>query len=327
MTPEVYATAVVARNAASHPMHTRLRPRHTCSAVTSGFFPPQPLRAPSHERQRQAAQRQVTHQRHVTAPLEVPEPQLRLAQPYAVLHVPPAEHHAHHPLHGLVGRCVADEVLLLARPLVARPDEPVRPVAAPARAHPRRLHLPDLFAQRLPGQTHLLPALAAKQPAVPHQVVGTARPAARGRRLSEAAERPRHLTGVTLVPPVEALEETGLVAVALVEGEPVEADAVGTGAVELLQGDLPLGAVDDVVGDVGGATAFAVTVPGLGQEQVGVEEGLVAAAGQAGVDGDDAVLELAGLAAVLPLHAGAVRALLLGGCLVDDPDPADLLRP
>src|SRR5262245_28575700 len=98
MTADVYSTAVVARSAASHPAHTRLRARHTCSAVTSGFFPPKPLRLAGHERQRHAAQRQVTHQRHVTPPLEVPESQLRLAQPYAVLHVPTAEHRTHDPL-------------------------------------------------------------------------------------------------------------------------------------------------------------------------------------------------------------------------------------
>jgi hypothetical protein len=42
----------------------------------------------------------------------------------------------------------------------------------------------------------------------------------------------------------------------------------------------------------------------LGEVEVGVHQGLVAAAGDAGVDGDDAVLGLAQLAAALPLDAG-----------------------
>jgi hypothetical protein len=158
---------------------------------------------------------------------------------------------------------------------------------------------------------------------VPHQVVGPAGGLARARPAAEAAERPGHFADVAHRPLVQPPQVAGLVAVALVEGQPVEGQAVGQGAVELPQGDLPLGPVDEVVGDAGLAAALAVGVPGLGQEQVGVEEGLVAAAGEAGVDGDDAVLDLAGLAAVLPLDARGVGAVLDGAGLVVQADGAE----
>src|SRR5439155_13411253 len=125
---------------------------------------------------------------------------------------------------------------------------------------------------------------------------------------------------------VQALQVAGLVAVALVEGEPVEGDAVGQGAVELAQSDLPLGPVDDVIGDASPLAASAVGVPGLGQIQVGVEQGLVAALDQASVDGDDAVLQLADLAAVLPLHAGGAPAALDSAGLVVQADGAKVIR-
>ena len=62
-----------------------------------------------------------------------------------------------------------------------------------------------------------------------------------------------------------------------------------------------------------------------GQEQVGIDQGLEAAAGDAEVDGDDAVLLLADLAAPLALHAGSLGALLDGAGLVDDADGAQLV--
>src|SRR5262249_11519117 len=69
----------------------------------------------------------------------------------------------------------------------------------------------------------------------------------------------------------------------------------------------------------------AVLVPVPGQEQVGVDERLVAALGNAEVDSDDAVLLLAGLAAPLALHARGVLALLDRSGLVDDADGPQVL--
>src|SRR5262249_20310547 len=187
------------------------------------------------------------------------------------------------------------EVLRLARRPVRHPQQQYRPAAAPRQPHPRRLDLPRLVAQRLPGQAEDVPGLPGEPRAVPHQVIGPAGlPAGRG-PAAEAAEGLGYLADIAQPPLVPASEVTGLIPVALVEGEPVEGEAVGQGPVELPQGDLPLGPVADILGDAGPAAAVAVLVPGLRQEQVGVAEGLVAALGDPGVDGDDAVLHLADL--------------------------------
>src|SRR5262249_14136490 len=84
-----HATAPVPRCRPSQSRHNSRNARHTCSAVSSAFFPPQPLRVTRHEPQRRQAQAQVPQQRRVVAPLEVREPQLRLAHPQAVLHASP----------------------------------------------------------------------------------------------------------------------------------------------------------------------------------------------------------------------------------------------
>ena len=112
----------------------------------------------------------------------------------------------------------------------------------------------------------------------------------------------------------------GLAAVALVEGHPVEVQAVADGAVVELQGDLPLGPVHHVVGDAGLAAAGAVVGPGLRQVQFAVEQAVEAVAGVGEVDRDDAVLLLADGAAPLPLHAGGLVPLLDVAGLVEDPD-------
>src|SRR5207249_7089213 len=68
-----------------------------------------------------------------------------------------------------------------------------------------------------------------------------------------------------------------------------------------------------------------VVGPRLGQEQLEVDEALVAAPGHGEVDGDDAVVDLAGAAEVLALHAGGLVALLEAAGLVDDADGAGAL--
>src|SRR5262249_37158280 len=91
------------------------------------FPPPQALRLAGHKRQRQAAQNQGPPQPHVAPPLVVPEPQLGLAQPQAMFHVPAVEPRPKHQAQRRPRRPTGDEVLLLPRPLVPRPDQPVPP--------------------------------------------------------------------------------------------------------------------------------------------------------------------------------------------------------
>src|SRR5262249_40273089 len=112
----------------------------------------------------------------------------------------------------------------------------------------------------LPPQPARAPGLRVERRAVPHQVIGPAGLPAGPGPAAEAAERLGHLADVALLPPAQALQVTGLVAVALVEGQPVEDEAVGPGAVQLLQGDPPLGPVADVAGDAGLVAAIAVRV-------------------------------------------------------------------
>jgi hypothetical protein len=126
------------------------------------------------------------------------------------------------------------------------------------------------------------------------------------RRLDPAHEVPRHLAHELLVTRRQFPEELGLATVALIEGRPVEAQAVTLRTVVQLQGDLPLGPVDHVVGDAGLAAAVAVIGPALGQEQLAVDQAMEVVAGIGQVDRDDTVLLLADGAAPLPLHAGGL---------------------
>src|ERR1700733_2672565 len=125
----------------------------------------------------------------------------------------------------------------------------------------------------------------------------------------------------------QAGEEIGFLGIPDVGGGPLEVDAVGFGAVELLQSDVMLGAIDNVVGDAGVATTFAVVVPAFGEEEFGVEHG--AEARVVGTEGelhrDHAVGGLAEPAAILPLHAGRFLAGLGMTGVVDDADGLGIL--
>src|SRR6185312_12566260 len=179
----------------------------------------------------------------VVLPLKVLQPDLLLAQPDRVFHVPAAEPDADQQLHAGPFRRVADEILLLAGLLVDHPDQPARLGAGLAprrRPHPCRLVFPDLLPQRLALQADLAPGLLVEHSAVADQVVGPAgvfdvlRP-------GKAPPRTRYFADIKLL--TQPGEETAGGPVRLVEGQPVEMQAVGHGAVVLLQGDLPLGAV------------------------------------------------------------------------------------
>ncbi len=68
MTSDVWTNLDVPRRFASHTAHRWFNARHTCSSVTSGFFPPQPIRLAGHEAQHHQTQHQVTHHPRVVAP-------------------------------------------------------------------------------------------------------------------------------------------------------------------------------------------------------------------------------------------------------------------
>ena len=91
MTSLVCTKSDVPRWFASQTPQRWFKARHTCSSVISGFFPPQPIRLLGHKPQHQQTENQVPHQGHVVPPFEMPEADLRLADPKGMLHVPAAE--------------------------------------------------------------------------------------------------------------------------------------------------------------------------------------------------------------------------------------------
>src|ERR1700731_970039 len=84
---------VVPRWRSCHSRLSRFNALHTCSIVTSGFFPPQPLGVARYEGQHLQTQRLVPHQPGVAPALIVAEAKLTLAHAKGVLHVPAAESH------------------------------------------------------------------------------------------------------------------------------------------------------------------------------------------------------------------------------------------
>src|SRR5262249_2729712 len=173
MTSNTYARSLVCRCRRSQCRHTSPSARHTCSIVSSGFFPPEPLGVLGHEAQRRQAQHLVPHQGHVVAALEVREPHLAPAHPEAVLHAGAAERHPHpHPHEHLppppVRRAPDPPPRARPPPPAAPPHPPPPPpLPPPARARPalpRQAHPPPALPQEgAAGPGHLLrrPALGA----------------------------------------------------------------------------------------------------------------------------------------------------------------------
>src|SRR5262249_12067280 len=139
-------------------------------------------------------------------------------------------------------------------------------------------------------------------------------------QVQPAAEGTGDLGDVALAAPAQGAQQAGLAAVALVEGQPGEAYPVGHRPVVQPQGYLPLGPIRQPVGDAGGATALTVGVPLAGQVQLAVQQAVGVAGGVAEVDGDDAVVHLAGSAAVLALDARGLVPLLGAAAVVEGAD-------
>src|SRR5262249_20301455 len=114
------------------------------------------------------------------------------------------------------------------------------------------------------------------------------------RRLDPTRQRTRDLAQESLPSFDQAAEQTGLAPVALIEGDPREGPAIGPSGTLELQGDLPLRPVDHRLRNPCGATPGAVAAPGLGQEEFVVEQAVERPIGQGQMDGDDAVVVLAG---------------------------------
>src|SRR5271170_4269111 len=240
MTSNSYTSSLLPRCRRSQRRLTTPSARHICSRVISGFFFPQPIRVFGGEPHGYQAQAQVPHQRLVAPPLEIGEAQLRFGHAETVFHVPAAEGHSNQRLDLGVRWGIGQEELLLAGFVITRPDQPVgprRPTRFAVQPDPRRLDPPDLVGHGLPSQTNYLPALPAEQaggadhffrrPAF-DLLVGPVALAVD----CQSGQRSWHLADETQLPLVQPSQETGTAAVALVEGQPVEHDAVALGAVD-----------------------------------------------------------------------------------------------
>jgi hypothetical protein len=249
----------------NQPRQTTLSARAVCSIVSSdnsGFFPPQPGRLLGDEQHDDLAQRHVSHQPHIAAALEVVKADLALGDAEHVFDAPAAEGHLQQLFKAGLGRGVGDEVFDLAGVHVAGDDQPVGAVGGPAAGmvgaavtlepDMRRPHVPDLRAEGLSLEGETPPLLTFERLAPEHRVVGTfgderglgrAVPGEAG----PAAEVRRDFSDLKQSQRVQVVEELGLAAVVFVEADPVEADAVAQGMLDLFDADLPLGAVDDAV--------------------------------------------------------------------------------
>ena len=134
-----------------------------------------------------------------------------------------------------------------------------------------------------------------------------------------------HLTNKLLLPLGQTSKESRSLPIAFVEGQPVKANAVARGQVELLQSNLPLGTVDYLVRDAGLPTALPVVRPGFREEQVAAQQRSETSACNAEVDGDDTGIDLAQPAAPLALDTGSLGALLGLAGLIDNADGAQPL--
>src|SRR5512142_3080233 len=313
--------------------------------VSSELFSPPFL---THTRQEQVAHRrqdQVTLQPQIASPLVLVQPDLALVVLKATLHPPAREGDQKQSPNAGPRRRVAHEELHLVRVQHIAGDQQVKGLTRQAVGPLDRQHhvlaLPDhrpllaiLDPEPLPrlvpqpwGLEQFVNPLgwagAAGQPghlSAAAAAVLVVRPGDHPRRVEPAGEAARDRGAVPLRPRRQGPQQFGLAAVALVERQPVEPEAVGDRPVVKLQRDLPLRPVHQVVGDAGLAAAVTVGVPALGQEQLTVEQAVEVAAGQPQLDGDDAVLGLAQPAAPLLLDAGGLVPLLGIAGLVEEPD-------
>lgn len=310
MTSPVCCASGTPRRRRSIAPHRRFSARHTCSAVTAGFFPPQPLGVHRHEPEHHQGQEQVPEQPGVVPALVVHQPGLLFPEPEGVLDRGPAERHRQHPGDRLLGG-VGQEVLDLGRRLVDGRQQGVPPSGGP---HGRRRHPPHRRPDRPAGDPVAAPGprVGRGQPGG-----GPLRPAARG--LADR-EVDRHLGHEPAARQVEDAEHRDGRTIPLVEHQPVGPHPVLLQSGQLVQGDPPLRPVADAVGDAGRPAPLPVCVPLLRQVQVGVEQGLERPPRYPDVDGHDPVVELADAPEVLPLDPGRVAAPLAGAGLVNHPD-------
>ena len=259
--------------------------------------------------------REVSHDRVVAANFEMTQAQFVLLVFQGALHRPARESDMQDDFQRRARLGVAKEVFFFLRiENIARVDEPVGAENLASALQPKRspLDFPDrraffgvLDVDALPRLTHHGLRVAAQGFDI----------AVDGTRFAAWIAQPTvkvaaDFADETLLQGFEPSQKVGTTGVPFVEGEPSEVDAVGQRVAELFEGDFILGSVGNVIGN-GCFLASLRIVPGvLGKKQRAVEHGAETRieAGVAEVNADNAVIDLAGVAAPLPLHAGGFLA-------------------
>ena len=131
----------------------------------------------------------------------------------------------------------------------------------------------------------------------------------------------RDLSNVVLPQMVQFPQETLISAISFIKGQPGETQAVTHSPMVLLQGDLPLGAMEDIVANTRLAAPLPIFVPCVfRQKQLSVQQGVEVQRCITEVNTDDAILEFSNSPAVLTLDTGGFVAFLGETGLIDHAD-------
>jgi len=130
------------------------------------------------------------------------------------------------------------------------------------------------------------------------------------RLVNPAGERRGDLANITLPQGVELVEELAVSAVPFVERPCRHANPVGQRPTDLVQGDIRFFPIHHIVGNTGFLATCRIVCPIFGQVQIAVEQTLKVAGRIRYMNADDTVVDLAGVAAPLPLDCGGMGAFL-----------------
>lgn len=269
----------------------------------------------------------MSHDRVVLADFEMTHAEFILVVLQGALHRPARERDMQNDF----GRCarggIAQEVFFLSRiENVAGIDEPIRAQNFAVALQPKgsgfdfpnaRAFFGVLDVEALPWLTHHGARITAQRLDVPVDGSGFAV------RIAEpAAKIAADFADEALLKRFESVEKGGTTGVPFVGGEPAEVDAVGQGVPELVESDVVFGSVNDLVGDTRFRAALGVVPAVFGKEKITVEHGAKTGVegGVAQVNADDTIVDFAGVAAPLSLHAGGFFAGLGVTGIVDDAD-------
>jgi len=120
---------------------------------------------------------------------------------------------------------------------------------------------------------------------------------------------------------VEFPQETLVSAISFVKGQPAKTQTVADGVMVLLQGDLPLGAMYDIVANTSLAASLPVPMPCfLRHKQLSIQQSVEIRRCVTQVNADDAIVQLSDGPAVLTLNTGGLVAFLGEAGLIDHAD-------